>query len=76
MCEAPYLPPQPSHLNKILTLGDCFGERVTLKVVLRHLSCKYIKIHSFGCKVPLWCVLTEKWHIKEHQVFLALLAVD
>ena len=36
-------------------------ERLALEVILRRGSCKLIKIPSFGCKVSLWCVLTEKW---------------
>ena len=35
-----------------------------LEVVLRYWSSKYIKILSSGCKVPLWCVLTEKRQLK------------
>ena len=35
-----------------------------LEVVLRYWSSKYIKIPSSGCKVPLWCVLTEKRQLK------------
>ena len=51
---------EKSHLHSIFMLHDCVYERLTLEVVLRYGSCKLIKIPSFGCKVPLWCVLTEK----------------
>ena len=28
--------------------------------VLRYGPCKLVKIPRFGCKLPLWCTLTEK----------------
>ena len=34
------------------------------RVVIRYRSCKLIKIPSFGCKVPLWCVLTDKYQLR------------
>ena len=33
--------------------GDCVGEWLSLEVVLRHRSCKLVKISSFVCK-PSW----------------------
>ena len=42
-----------SYLNNILMLGDCVGEWLFLEVVLRHRSCKLVKISSFVCK-PSW----------------------
>ena len=53
-----------SHLNSILMLCDCVGERLTLEVALRYWSCIYIKISIFGCKVPLCFVHTEKWQLR------------
>ena len=53
-----------SHLNNILTLRYCIGESLPLKVVPRYWSCKYIKIVSFGCRLHLWCVLTEEWQLR------------
>ena len=53
-----------SHLNSILMLCDCVGERLTLEVALRYWSCIYIKISIFGSKVPLCFVHTEKWQIR------------
>ena len=47
-----------SHLNSTLMLVDCVGR--TLDVVLRYWLCKLVKILSFRCKVPSWCVLTKK----------------
>ena len=49
-----------SHLNTILMLCDCIGERLTLDVALRYWSCIKMKISSFGSKVPLCFVHTEK----------------
>ena len=56
-------------------LRDCTDERLTLEVVRRYRSCKLAKIPSVGCKVPLRCVLTEKWELG-HQEFITLLVVD
>ena len=52
------------HFNNILTLGDCVGERLAMEFVLRYWSYMLIKIPSFGCKVPLLCLLTKKWQLK------------
>ena len=52
------------HLNRILMLCDCVGERLALEVALRYWSCIYIKISIFGCKVPLCFVHTEKWQLR------------
>ena len=53
-----------SHLNSILMLGDCVGEKLTLQVELRCWPFKQIKIPSFSCKVPMWCVFTEKCKLR------------
>ena len=53
-----------SHLNSILMLCDCVGERLTLEVALRYWSCIYIKISIFSSKVPLCFVHTEKWQLR------------
>ena len=59
-----YEPIQISHLNSILMLWDCAGERLTLEVALRYCSCIQIKISSFGSKVHLCFVHTEKRHLR------------
>ena len=53
-----------SHLNSILMLCDCAGERMALEVALRYWSCRYFKISIFGSKVSLCFVYTEKWQIR------------
>ena len=53
-----------SHLKNIFTLGNCVGERLTLKVVRSYWSHKLIKIPSFCYKVSLWYFFTEKWPLK------------
>ena len=65
------------HLNSILVLVDYVGERLTLEIVFRYLSCKYIKIPRFGCKVPFWCVLKENGSLDElgHRGYVAFLVV-
>ena len=55
---------EKSPLNSILMLRDCVYGRLTLEVVLRYGSRELIKISSFGYKVPLWCVHTEKLQLK------------
>ena len=45
-------------------LRCCVIERLTLQVVLRCRSFKLVKIPSFDCKIPLWCVLTGKWQLR------------
>ena len=52
------------YLNSILMSRCCVIERFTLQVVLRCRSFKLVKIPSFDCKIPLWCVLTEKWQLR------------
>ena len=53
-----------SHLNSMLILYDCVGERLTLEIALSYCSCIYTKISIFGSKVPLCFVHTEKWHLR------------
>ena len=53
-----------SHLNSILMLCECFGERMTLEVALKYWSRTWIKISSFGSKVPLCFVHAEKRQLK------------
>ena len=53
-----------SHLNSILMLVNWVGERLTLEVVLRYWSFKWIKIPSFGCKGPLWCFLRKNGQLR------------
>ena len=48
-----------SHLNSILMLNGCVGERLTLEIITRYGSYKLVKTPSFGCKLPLWHVLPE-----------------
>ena len=48
----------------------CVIERLTLQVVLRCRSFKLVKIPSFDCKIPLWCVLTENGSLDEFIDFL------
>ena len=46
-----------SHLNSVLLLRDCVGERLRFEVAFRQESCKLAKTPSFGFKIPLQCVL-------------------
>ena len=48
-----------SHLNSILMLNDCVGERLTLEIITRYGSYKLVKTPSFGCKLPFWHVLPK-----------------
>ena len=59
-----YDPIHISHLNSILILCDCAGERMTLEVALKYWSCIWIKISSFGSKVPLCFVHAEKRQLR------------
>ena len=54
-------------------LSDCVGERLTLGVFLRYVSCRLIIVFSFCCRVLLWRVLTEKCSLGE---FYSLLVVE
>ena len=54
---------EESNLNSVLMLHDCVGERLTIRVVLKYGPRKLTKIPIFGCKVPLLCVLIEKWQL-------------
>ena len=53
-----------SHLDSILMLCYCIGERLTLEIALRYWSCIKIKISSFGSNVPLCFAHTEKCQLR------------
>ena len=53
-----------SCLNSTLKFGGCVVEKLTFEVVICYGSCKLVRIFSFGCKVPLWCVLVEKEQLR------------
>ena len=53
-----------SHFNSTLMLYGCIGERLALEVALTYWSCISIKISSFGSKVPLCFLHTEKWQLR------------
>ena len=42
------------HLNSILMLGDCVGERLSLGLARRYRSWKSVKMLSLPCGVFLW----------------------
>ena len=64
-CSDPSLDPiHLSHLNNILMFYNCVSERLILEVALRYWSCVWIKISSFGSKVSLYFVDTEKWQLR------------
>ena len=69
---------EKSSFKNILMLGDCAGEKLTLKVVLRYGSRKLVKTPSFGYKLQLWCVITKNGSFGElgHQGFIAFLVID
>ena len=66
-----------SHLNSILMLCECFGERMTLEVALKYWSRTWIKISSFGSKYPCALFMQKKGSLSElgNQWFLAFLVV-
>lgn len=47
---------EESYLNSILMLGECVVKRLILEVALKDGFCKFAKILSLDCKVPLQCV--------------------
>ena len=44
----------------LCVLVDRVGTGLKLEVALRYRSWKFAEIFSFGCKIPSWCVLTQK----------------